>query len=249
MDSTVEMAIGRTIEMMWDRLGDQITVDDMARTARFSKFHFSRLFRGTTGVTPGRFLTAVRLQRAKHLLARTRLSVAEVGRHVGYASVGTFSSRFTASVGVSPSVYRRLGGTVPRIQVNSGGCEPRSTVVLRGRVTAADPVPAGPIFVGVFPDRLPAGRPVAYTVLSRPGAFAVHRVPPCTWHLYAHVAPFGHVADPPDRARGPAVYIGCAGPVEVATDGVHGAPDIALRPIGIFDPPVLLPAVTQSPGG
>src|SRR5215212_10512242 len=67
MEKAIEQAVGRVIETMRENLGEQLTVDDMARTAMFSKFHFSRFFQRVTGVSPGRLLSAMRLQEAKHL--------------------------------------------------------------------------------------------------------------------------------------------------------------------------------------
>src|SRR5688572_1243423 len=95
---------------MRDNLGEPLTVDDLARSAMFSKFHFTRIFQRVTGVSPGRFLSGLRLQRAKELLVSTSLSVADISVLVGYNSVGTFSSRFTRSVGMPPSRYRRRAG-------------------------------------------------------------------------------------------------------------------------------------------
>src|SRR5262245_21485886 len=106
MGSAAEEAVRRVVEAMHNNLADSFTADDMARTAVFSKYHFIRLFRQTTGVTPGRFLAALRIQEAKRLLLATDLSVAEISQRVGYTSVGTFSSRFKVSVGMSPSTYR-----------------------------------------------------------------------------------------------------------------------------------------------
>lgn len=106
MGTVAEDAVRRVVEAMHDNLGDPFTADDMARTAVFSKYHFIRLFRQTTGVTPGRFLAALRIKEAQRLLLATDLSVAEISQRVGYASVGTFSSRFKLSVGLSPSAYR-----------------------------------------------------------------------------------------------------------------------------------------------
>ena len=101
MQDTSEKAVLRAIETMHDRLGDPLTVDDMARAAMFSKFHFTRMFQRVTGVSPGRFLSALRLQRAKELLVSTPMNVADISVTVGYNSVGTFSSRFSRSVGMS----------------------------------------------------------------------------------------------------------------------------------------------------
>lgn len=113
VDDAIEKAVQRVIESMHENLAQQITVDDMARTANFSKFHFCRVFQRVTGTSPGRFLTALRIQRAKHLLVSTSLNVKDISHEVGYSSVGTFSSRFSSSVGVPPGRFRKLGGHPP----------------------------------------------------------------------------------------------------------------------------------------
>src|SRR5262245_51420880 len=108
MRDAAEVAVRRVIKAMLENLDDDLTIDDMARIAMFSKFHFSRMFQRVTGVSPGRFLSALRLQRAKQLLLSTSFNIADISHRVGYTSVGTFSSRFTRSVGISPIAYRRL---------------------------------------------------------------------------------------------------------------------------------------------
>ncbi|SDH41746.1 Helix-turn-helix domain-containing protein [Sinosporangium album] len=113
MGEGIEEAVNRAIDTMYKNIGQQLTVEDIARTAMFSKFHFSRMFRQVTGVSPGRFLTDVRLREAKRLLLSTSLSVADISSRVGYTSVGTFSTRFKSSVGVAPTEYRRCRGAVP----------------------------------------------------------------------------------------------------------------------------------------
>ena len=99
METTVEKVVGS----LRHRLQEQLTLDDLAKMARFSKFHFARMFRKVTGVSPRRYLYALRLHEAKRLLITTSASVAEISNQVGYSSVGTFTSRFVASVGISPA--------------------------------------------------------------------------------------------------------------------------------------------------
>jgi AraC family transcriptional regulator len=108
---TSEKAVARVIAMMRDRLEEPLTVEEMARVAMFSKFHFTRLFKRVTGVSPGRYLSALRLQRAKQLLVSTSLNVTDISVRVGYSSTGTFTATFTRRVGLSPTAYRRLGIT------------------------------------------------------------------------------------------------------------------------------------------
>jgi AraC-like DNA-binding protein len=84
-----------------------VRLEDAAAVACMSPFHFHRSFARTFGETPHAFVTRLRIDRAKALLASTELSVLEVCLAVGYQSVGTFSRRFAALVGRSPSDYRR----------------------------------------------------------------------------------------------------------------------------------------------
>ena len=78
----------------------------LASAAGMSKFHFLRCFASAYGVTPSAYLTERRIERAQDLLRATNLTVTEVCGLVGYASLGSFSSRFTRLVGVSPSAYQ-----------------------------------------------------------------------------------------------------------------------------------------------
>jgi AraC-like DNA-binding protein len=83
-----------------------LDVPTLARAAHMSSGHFSRSFRAAYGETPYGYLMTRRIERAKALLRRGDLSVTEVCFAVGCTSLGSFSSRFTELVGVSPSAYR-----------------------------------------------------------------------------------------------------------------------------------------------
>jgi AraC-like DNA-binding protein len=94
-----------------------LDVAALARTACMSSGHFSRSFRAAFGETPYSYLMTRRIERAKALLRRGDLSVTEVCFEVGCTSLGSFSSRFTELVGVSPSAYRarrhEAGAAIP----------------------------------------------------------------------------------------------------------------------------------------
>jgi AraC-like DNA-binding protein len=83
-----------------------LDLDTLARVAGVSKWHFARCFEATYGETPIRYLTRRRIERAQNLLRDANLTVTEICMIVGFASLGSFSSRFTALVGESPSTYR-----------------------------------------------------------------------------------------------------------------------------------------------
>jgi AraC-like DNA-binding protein len=88
------------------RFFEPLDVDDMAAAAGLSRAHFSREFRRAFGESPHQYLLTRRLERAASLLRMTDRSVADVCFSVGLQSVGSFTTSFTKTYGVSPTVYR-----------------------------------------------------------------------------------------------------------------------------------------------
>jgi AraC-like DNA-binding protein/predicted enzyme related to lactoylglutathione lyase len=84
-----------------------LDVEALARGAHMSAGHLSREFRAAYGESPYGYLMTRRIERAMALLRRGDLSVTDVCFAVGCSSLGTFSTRFSELVGVSPSAYRR----------------------------------------------------------------------------------------------------------------------------------------------
>ena len=78
----------------------------LAGVAGLSKYHFARSFEAAYDETPIRYLTRRRIERAQDLLRNANLTVTEICIGVGFASLGSFSSRFTMLVGEPPTVYR-----------------------------------------------------------------------------------------------------------------------------------------------
>ncbi|MDQ6818077.1 MAG: helix-turn-helix transcriptional regulator [Actinomycetota bacterium] len=88
------------------RYPEPLDVDDMARAAGLSRAHFSREYRRAFGDSPHAYLLTRRLERAAALLRTTDRSVAEICFSVGLQSVGSFTSSFTRTFGLSPTAYR-----------------------------------------------------------------------------------------------------------------------------------------------
>jgi len=91
-----------------------LDVEALASGIGMSAGHLSRQFKQAFGESPYAYLMTRRIERAMALLRRGDLSVTEVCFTVGCASLGTFSTRFTELVGVSPSVYRREAADATR---------------------------------------------------------------------------------------------------------------------------------------
>ena len=88
------------------RYFDPLEVDDLASAAGLSRAHFSREFRRAYGASPHAYLLTRRLERAAAMLRATDRSVADICFSVGLQSVGSFTTSFTRTFGVSPTAYR-----------------------------------------------------------------------------------------------------------------------------------------------
>ena len=103
-----DLALLRRVRDRIDREYEQpLDVEALARGVNMSAGHLSREFRAAYGEPPYAYLMTRRIERAMALLRRGDLSVTEVCFAVGCSSLGTFSTRFTELVGMSPSAYRR----------------------------------------------------------------------------------------------------------------------------------------------
>jgi AraC-like DNA-binding protein len=88
------------------RYFEALGVDDLACAAGLSRAHFSREFRRAFGESPHSYLLTRRLERAAALLRNTDRSVLEICLSVGLQSVGSFTTSFTRTYGMSPTAYR-----------------------------------------------------------------------------------------------------------------------------------------------
>jgi AraC-like DNA-binding protein len=88
------------------RYADPLDVDDLAAAAGLSRAHFSREFRRAFGESPHAYLLTRRLERAAALLRTTDRSVTEICFDVGLSSLGSFTTSFKRTYGVTPTTYR-----------------------------------------------------------------------------------------------------------------------------------------------
>lgn len=93
---------------MWalERLDLPTTMNDMAEHARMSRRTFTRRFRNEVGTSPGQWLTAQRLTRARHLLEATDLPIDQVAEQAGFGTAASLRQHLRRSIGISPHQYR-----------------------------------------------------------------------------------------------------------------------------------------------
>lgn len=89
---------------------EPITLEDVCVATGFSVSYFSVLFKKETGEGFAKYLTSVRIDRAKELLQETDLPIAEICREVGYSDVKHFVQLFRKATGLNPGQYRKLYG-------------------------------------------------------------------------------------------------------------------------------------------
>jgi AraC family transcriptional regulator len=90
-----------------DHVAEHIPVSKLAALARLSRYHFCRCFRHSFGVSPHRYLSMRRVERAKGLLAKGHISITEIALDVGFHETSSFTAAFRKLAGQTPSSYRR----------------------------------------------------------------------------------------------------------------------------------------------
>jgi AraC-like DNA-binding protein len=105
MDKLRQLRLAKdAMDRDWADPGLELAV--VAACAGYSRYHFLRAFKEAYGETPGQYLTHRRIERAEEMLRSADLSVTEICHLVGFSSLGTFSTRFKARTGLTPSEYR-----------------------------------------------------------------------------------------------------------------------------------------------
>lgn len=238
-------SIERAITTMWEHHNEPLSLDDIADTAILSKFYFARVFRSITGTTPARFLTAIRLYQAKKLLHQTPFNVTDIVYMVGFNSLGTFTTRFSKSVGMSPSRFRSLSHSgFPMFSPPETTPHLRTTAV-EGTVVLPPTSTPLRIYVGAFSSPIVEGIPASCYMIDVPAngdrvrKFRLDAVPAGEWHVRATaVAVRWADVDPRPWARQP-LFVG-AGKALVKPSGPNLNLRIPMRGMDLIDVPILL---------
>ena len=86
-----------------------LNVDELASIAGYSRYHFSRLFTASRGISPGAYIRGMKLKKAVHLLKSEKISVKEIAAICGFEDTSYFCKAFSKSFGVSPAKFRNSG--------------------------------------------------------------------------------------------------------------------------------------------
>ncbi|HEX3962379.1 MAG TPA: AraC family transcriptional regulator [Trebonia sp.] len=236
----MDRAVEKAIECIWERYSEPLSLAEIAESVLLSRFYFARLFRDATGITPGRFLAAIRIHQAKLLLLSSSASIADVAAAVGYNSLGSFTNYFTASVGFSPGRFRRLAQTgrfgLPSPQPNGR----TGSGAVAGTISLPDGHGHARVFVGAFPTPIVQYPPVAGVIVDvpagRPCCHHLTDVPEGTWFVRAVGVAAGVGPDPSSQRTS---LVGSYDSVTVIAGSITSAA-LRLRQPRRDDPPILL---------
>ena len=93
---------------------ENLSLEQLAEQAGFSKYYFSRLFREVTGTTCHNYVIRRRILYAQNLLADSSVPITEVSMRTGFNSLTTFNRIFKKHLGCTPSEYRQLNSGIQR---------------------------------------------------------------------------------------------------------------------------------------
>lgn len=99
----------KTAKYIRENLGNDLSVEYLAKNCSFSKNHFCNVFKGYFGMTPKAYILKTKLEKAKLLLLKTDLPVAEIAEELAFYSPAHFAYAFKREYGVTPLNYRKKG--------------------------------------------------------------------------------------------------------------------------------------------
>ncbi len=244
-DSTIaayRQAVMRVVAHLKANLGEDHTLEDMADVAILSPFHFNRIFHEIAGVSPVRYLYALRIAEAMRLILTTRLKVIDICYSVGYNSVGSFNKRFVSLVGHSPRRVRKIAASVDPVelrrlidvQAGRGLLARHETCSAWGKVHVP-PGFSGVAMVALFPGPPSNDYPVA-SVLPEHGTYAL---PPMrqSGDFFIMATGLEWHEDMVDFLLQPDCLRAAIAPIHLSTGGRSSPIDLALAPRQPVDPP------------
>ena len=237
-------AILKVLPFMRERLSEEIDLGQLAEVAIMSPYHFLRTFREHTGVSPARFLGALRVETAKRLLIETDDSILDICLGIGYSSLGSFSTRFTEMVGLAPGRFRQLGQgfyhDLAALLEAAASCPlPMGVPVLTASVVRQNPDQV--VFAGLFSTPIPQGRPLSCAVLLDRDQRDFRVAAPRAGTAFLFAVALNADAPPLDILIGGSAVRAVAGCGPLRFDsGRAPHPILRFRPPDPCDPPVLL---------
>jgi len=182
-------AVKISIDYMKKNIDAEITSEELAYLVGYSPYHFSRIFKEITGVSPRHYLSALRIEAGKEMLISSKSpSILKILLLIGFRSLGTFGSKFKQFVGLSPKQFQLSTNDLHDF-VNQYKESPLLLVSTAPKLSCHFEVPPtfkGIIFVGLFPRAIPDQKPIIGTAFTQNQTSCVFSdIPPGTYYVLA----------------------------------------------------------------
>ncbi|MEO0250130.1 MAG: helix-turn-helix domain-containing protein, partial [candidate division WOR-3 bacterium] len=100
--------IQRAVDLIHSKPSGKLAVQELAKRVCMSRKHFERVFKKETGVCPKSYMIAIKLEKARQLVADSDLTIGEIGEQMGFSDPRRFRKHFKEHTGLLPSEYRKL---------------------------------------------------------------------------------------------------------------------------------------------
>src|SRR5699024_1284044 len=225
---------------------EPLSLTELANHVSYSPYHFTRIFKERTGLSPLYYVSSMRLQKAKDLLLNTDLTVRDIGLEIGQQSLGTFTTRFTEKVGIPPSQFRNshlhVDHHIQSLQKLSNWSEyppyPHQYATIEGTIQTTQPL-NGSILIGLFPKPMPDDVALYVTLLSSTGDFSFVNVRPGTYYLMATSVSW-QMSSMDLLLPHTTLRTRSKAPIVVQSDSIVPYQEITLYPPKLDDPPILV---------
>ncbi len=238
--------IQETLQYIQEHIEGPLSLEEIARQVGYSPYHFTRVFKAHMGVPLFYYVSSLRLQKAKDLLLHTDLTIRDIALDVGHQSLGTFTTRFTEKVGVTPGAFRKTAPDAEKaLQAIKGLGESLShassmteTCNVSGMIETEIPY-QGIVLIGLFPKPIPEGIPLYGTLVRGTGGFCIPGVVPGIYYLMATTVSWEMQADSILLTR-KTLRTGEHKPLNIQRGSAVSELNVKLHLPKLDDPPILI---------
>ncbi|SHN15475.1 AraC family transcriptional regulator [Gracilibacillus kekensis] len=234
------------IAYIHDHLDEPLPLSRLAKRAAYSPFHFTRIFKANTGLSPHQYVASLKVQKAKSLLVNTNLTIRDISMEIGQQSLGTFTTRFTEKVGISPMQFRKtprqISNYMASLQERNNWSQQTKMKHSYNKVEGtidADIALEGVILIGLFNKPIPEGLPQYGTLLSSLGYFCFTDVKPGIYYLMA-TAVFWNMQANEILVPNQTLRAKADAPIYVKAETAIPYQSLRLRGPRLDDPPILI---------
>lgn len=116
-DDPESSPVETAVQYIQNHIGEDISLDDLARLVALSPYYFAHTFKKKTGYAPAEYVLKTRMERARMLLVHSKKTIAEIAYDVGYSAPASFTNVFKKKLGLSPRAYRLMEQGTAGVQV------------------------------------------------------------------------------------------------------------------------------------